>query len=209
MYVFMSRTNAERSEDSRRKLLAVGRDLFGEYGYSGTSTPVIADAAGVSRGALYHHFKDKAALFAAVIKAEYDRLEAVIEGMTSVTSDPLEALIEGGDAYVAAASDRITRRILFVDGPTVIDGESLLSVDNETTTRSLRDGIDAAQAAGRLPADIPAAALTSMMSGAYDRAVLDGFNASEEDRLAILHAIRSLWYGLSRLANASVASSPG
>ncbi|MEO1102035.1 MAG: hypothetical protein AAFW65_09345, partial [Pseudomonadota bacterium] len=76
----------------------------------------------------------------------------------------------------------------------------MLSMDNEITTSSLQDGIEAAQQLGRLPADIPADALTSMMSGAYDRAVLDGFGTSEEGRLAIRHAIRSLWFGLSKLA---------
>ncbi|MEO1406366.1 MAG: hypothetical protein AAFV54_07725, partial [Pseudomonadota bacterium] len=126
--------------------------------------------------------------------------EAAIDEMITHVSDPLEILIEGGEGFIAAASDPISQRILFVDGPSVVGGGMLLSVDNETTTSSLRLGIEAAQAAGRLPKDLPAAALTSMMSGAYDRAVLDGFGGDEPSRLAIRHAIRSLWYGLSKLA---------
>ncbi|MEM7663773.1 MAG: TetR/AcrR family transcriptional regulator [Pseudomonadota bacterium] len=196
----MSRTNEERTAESRRKLIEVGRKLFGEYGFAGTSTPMIAQAAGVSRGSLYHHFEDKADLFHAVVEAEYERLEAAIDEMITHVSDPLEILIEGGEGFIAAASDPISQRILFVDGPSVVGGGMLLSVDNETTTSSLRLGIEAAQTAGRLPKDLPAAALTSMMSGAYDRAVLDGFGRDEPSRLAIRHAIRSLWYGLSKLA---------
>lgn len=161
---------------------------------------MIAKAAGTSRGALYHHFADKAALFAAVVEAEYDRLEREIDRTTRDTTDPLEALIEGGESFIAAASDPISQRILFIDGPAVVGGGMLLSVDNETTTNSLRQGIEAAQAAGRLPKDIPGAALTSMMSGAYDRAVLDGFATNEAGRLEIRHAIRCLWHGLSKLA---------
>lgn len=196
----MSRTNEERTTASRSKLIEVGRQLFGEHGFAATSTPMIAEAAGVSRGALYHHFKDKAALFAAVVEAEYERLEAEIDRTTTNMSDPLEALIEGGEGFINAASDPVSRRILFVDGPAIVGGGMLLAVDNETTTSSLRMGIEAAQKAGRLPEDIPAAALTSMMSGAYDRAVLDGFSADEAGRLAIRHAIRLVWHGLSKLA---------
>ena len=158
---------------------------------------MIASKAGVSRGALYHHFKDKAALFEAVVEAEYRRLEEAIDRNTKDTSDPLEALVEGGDGYISAASDPITQRILFIDGPAVISSGTMLSIDNRTTTKSLQQGIEAAQAAKRLPASVPSSALASMLSGAYDRAVVDGFGASEAERLAIRHAIRSIWFGLS------------
>ncbi|MCF6329375.1 MAG: hypothetical protein L3J02_06210, partial [Henriciella sp.] len=60
-------------------------------------------------------------------------------------------------------------------------------------------GIIAAQKAGRLP-DTPANALTSMMSGAYDRAVLDGLANSRKGQLAMRHAIRSVWHALSQMA---------
>ena len=73
-------------------------------------------------------------------------------------------------------------------------------IDTATTTRELALGIKAAQAAGRLPGDIDAAALTSLMTGAYDRGAIDGFAAAEERRLAVRHAIRAIWFGLSKLA---------
>jgi len=195
----MSRTNLNRTRECRSKLLEVGRALFGKHGYALTSTPMIATEAGVSRGALYHHFEDKAALFAAVVEAEYQRLETEIDRTTDKTTDPLEALIEGGESYISAASDPISQRILFLDGPAVIGKDAMLSTDNQTTTKSLLQGIEAAQAVGRLPSDIPSDALASMMSGAYDRAVLDGFGASKAERLSLRHAIRSMWFGLSKL----------
>ncbi len=192
-------TNAQRSLESRRALIDAGRALFGEHGYADTSTPAIAAAAGVSRGALYHHFADKQALFQAVVQDAYESIEAEIENSAFDAGDPLEALIEGGEAFISTMSDPLLRRILLVDGPAVLGGEAMLSMDNDITTNSLQEGIEAAQELGRLPADIPADALTSMMSGAYDRAVLDGFGASEERQLAIRQAIRSLWFGLSKL----------
>ena len=196
----MSKTNTQRTIEARAKILSVARNLFGKYGYVATSTPMIAKSAGMSRGALYHHFTDKAALFQAVVEAEYERLEANIDLNVSGATDPLEALIEGGEGFIRAASDPLARQILFVDGPSVVGGGMLLAVDNEKTTNSLLHGIKAAQKAGRLPTDIPASALTSMMSGAYDRAVLDGYGKDNKSRLAIHHAIRSMWYGLSKLA---------
>lgn len=194
------KTNTQRSEDSRRVLIAAARDLIGTQGYGATSTPAIASAAGVSRGALYHHFSDKAALFSAVVQAEYKRVEDEIDHDTDTISDTLELLIEGGERFIAAMNDPASRQILLVDGPAILGAQQMLAFDRQTTSRSLLTGITAAQAQGRLPADIPPDALASMMSGAYDRAVLDGFGETDEGRLAILHAIRSLWFGLSKLA---------
>ena len=194
------KTNAQRSEDSRRVLIAAARDLFGTQGYGATSTPAIASAAGVSRGALYHHFPDKAALFSAVVQAEYKRVEDEIDHDTDTISDTLEMLIEGGERFIAAMNDPASRQILLVDGPAILGAQQMLAFDRQTTSRSLLTGITAAQAQGRLPADIPPDAVASMMSGAYDRAVMDGFGETDDGRLAILHAIRSLWFGLSKLA---------
>ena len=146
------KTNSQRSEDSRRALVAAARDLFGAQGYGATS------------------------------------------------SDTLELLIEGGERFISAMNDPASRQILLVDGPAILGAQKMLAFDRQTTSRSLLAGITAAQAQGRLPADTPPDALASMMSGAYDRAVLDGFSETDEGRLAILHAIRSLWFGLSKLA---------
>lgn len=191
------KTNAQRSDASRRTLLAAARDLFGTLGYGATSTPAIARAAGVSRGALYHHFADKAALFTAVVEAEYRRVESEIKQDGETISDTLEMLVQGGERFIAAMNDPASRQILLIDGPAVLGADQLLAFDRQTTSHSLRAGIMAAQEAGRLPAGIPCDALASMMSGAYDRAVLDGFGETDDGRLAILHAIRSLWFGLS------------
>ncbi len=66
------RTQAERSEATRDALIEAARELFAEHGYAGVGTEEIVRAAGVTRGALYHHFEGKRELFEAV----YERIEA-------------------------------------------------------------------------------------------------------------------------------------
>lgn len=194
------RSNAERTEKARADILSAARILFGQNGFSATSTPMIAEAAGVSRGALYHHFADKTEMFRAVAEAEFRRIEASIDTDTDAVNDPLERLIEGGDNFISAMLEPIARRILLVEGPAVLGSEEMRQLDNRTTEQSLREGILAAQSAGRLPRDLSAEAMTSLMSGAFDRAVIDGHSDDEDDRQALREVIRALWFGLSRIA---------
>lgn len=192
--------NDARSARTRRKVLDVSRKLFADHGYGGVSTPQIAQQAGVSRGALYHHFSDKAAILEAVIIAEYKAIASAIDAGTRAQSDPMEALIEGGDLFLSAMSDPASRRLLLIEGPAVLGKSRMDELDAATTTQTLLAGIEAAQQAGCLPTDIDPAALTSLMTGAYDRGAIDGFGDDSENQLAIRHAIRAVWFGLSRLA---------
>ena len=86
------RSNLQRTEEMRARLLAAAREVFVEKGYSEASTPDIVKRAEVTRGALYHHFKDKSALFASVVEAETNQLAADINARTSDTIDPGQAL---------------------------------------------------------------------------------------------------------------------
>lgn len=90
-----SRTNAERRDATREALLAAARALFAEKGYAATGTPEIVAAARVTRGALYHHFADKADLFRAVVEAEHRRVAAEVEVVTAEGLAPLDALAAG------------------------------------------------------------------------------------------------------------------
>lgn len=189
--------NSKRTEASRRKLIAAARRLMGKRGFSGTTTPDIARAAGVSRGALYHHFDDKNALFLAVVEAEFRRVREAIEAGEAPDDGVLDILIEGGTRFMKAMADPVTTQILLVDAPAVLGPDVVRDIDERTTTAALREGIETAQREGVLPASIPTSALTSLMTGAYDRAVLDAA-AAPERKASIDQALRAIWHGLAK-----------
>jgi AcrR family transcriptional regulator len=116
------RTQAERTASTRAALIAAARPRFGAHGYAGVSTPDVVEAAGVSRGALYHHFVDKAALFAAVLEAvEAEVTERIAEAaLLAPSGDALESLRVGAAAWLDATADPEVRQILLLDGPVVL-----------------------------------------------------------------------------------------
>lgn len=166
------RSNRERTETMRAALLAAARDLFIEKGYAETSTPEIVAAAGVTRGALYHHFADKQALFQAVVEAEAETVAAEIDRAAPEDLPPLEALARGGEAYLTAMAAPGRTRLLLIDGPGVLGRAGMDEIDGRHAVRSLRAGIVFSIRAGALPADLPAEAITMLLSSAFDRAAL-------------------------------------
>jgi AcrR family transcriptional regulator len=116
-------TNAEQSEATRRALLVAARGLFAERGYAAVATEEIVRAAGVTRGALYHHFDGKEELFAAVYEQVEADLVAELGGMATEASDPLEALHRGAAAFLEACRRPEVQRITLIDAPSVLGWE--------------------------------------------------------------------------------------
>jgi len=190
------RSNKERTETMRAALMAAARRLFIEKGYAETSTPEIVATAGVTRGALYHHFADKQALFHAVVENEAETVADEIERAAPADLPPLEALAKGGDAYLAAMAAPGRTRLLLIDGPAVLGRPGMDEIDGRHAVRSLRAGILFAVKAGDLPASLPAEAITMLLSSAFDRAALAveaGGDAHDYRR-----ALEALVHGLAR-----------
>src|ERR687896_1410298 len=96
---------ADRAEATRATLLRAARELFAERGYAAVGTELIVERAGVTRGALYHHFRDKQDLFRAVhVEMERELMEAIGERMGQA-SDPMELLVIGLNAFLDACTD--------------------------------------------------------------------------------------------------------
>lgn len=163
------RTQQERSERTRRRLLEVGRALFVKEGFPAASTPRIVAEAGITRGALYHHFADKRALFQAVVEREAAMVADAIEAAARPDLDPRRALLTGGRAFFEAMAVEGRTRLLLVDGPAVLGREAIQALDERYGARTLREGLRAA-----LPRDRRASAdaLALLLSAAYDRAAL-------------------------------------
>ena len=118
------RTQTERTAATRAALVAAARARFGARGYAAVGTTEVAVAAGVSRGALYHQFADKAALFAAVVEeVEAELTERILGVIAGAGGDPVDALRAGAMAFLDAASEPEVRRILVLDGPVVLGWE--------------------------------------------------------------------------------------
>ena len=118
------RTQGERTAQTRAALIAVARRLFGAEGFAAVGAERVAQEAGMTRGALYHHFTDKADLFAAVL----DQVEAEIalRVADSVAGfDPADTagmLLAGADAWLDASTEPDLQRIVLLDGPSVLGG---------------------------------------------------------------------------------------
>jgi len=164
------RSNADRTQAMRDALIAAGRELFIEKGYAETSTPEIVAAANVTRGALYHHFEDKAALFRAVIVAESEQVAGHINTATHNCTSATEALDTGTDAYLDAMMVPGRTRLLLIDGPAVLGRETMDAIDAETAGGTIVVGLSAAL--GREP-DARMEAQGRLLSASFERAALD------------------------------------
>jgi AcrR family transcriptional regulator len=122
-------TKAEQSEATRAALVGAAETLFAERGYADTATEAVVKAAGVTRGALYHHFTDKADLFRAVYEALEQRMIAGVEEAVAGLTDPIAVLQRGTDAFLDACLDPAVQRIVLLEGPTVLGWDTWRHID--------------------------------------------------------------------------------
>jgi AcrR family transcriptional regulator len=162
---------AEQSDATRSSLLRVARELFTTNGYAATSTTEVADCAGVTRGALYHHFAAKDDLFRAV----FEQLEAEIaehvarEALTG--TDPLEQLRLGSRAFLDACVDPAVQRIVLLEGPAVLGWETWQDIEERYGYGLVAGGVEAVIAAGLVEAQ-PVGPLARVLFGALSQAGL-------------------------------------
>ncbi|MDF8352715.1 TetR/AcrR family transcriptional regulator [Ensifer adhaerens] len=166
------RSNRERSDTTRAAILDAARGLFVTRGYADTSTPDIVAAAGLTRGALYHHFEDKKALFRAVAEREAIAVATSIEQATSGDLSARQALKVGARAYFDAMREPGRIRLLLLDGPAVLGKLEMMAIDVANAQRTLEEGIAEAMAPATVSAE-RLSAMASLLSAAFDRAALD------------------------------------
>jgi AcrR family transcriptional regulator len=191
-----SRTQAERLAATRAALLKAARTIFAEQGYQAAATEEIVRRARVTRGALYHHFEDKRALFDAVVSDVSREIAEKIDAMTPM-DDPLKALIVGTGAFLDACLDPAVRRIYLIDAPAVLGWHRWREIDAPQGVRSLRDGVSAMLTA-RPDDALSVDATTFLLAGAFNEAAL--WIAEAKDEKAARRAMdRSLAALIERL----------
>lgn len=196
----VKRTQAERSQATRDALIEAARALFAEQGYAGVGTEQIVRAAGVTRGALYHHFEDKRDLFEAVYaRVEAELAEKIAAGaLAGGAADPLAAMRAGAEMFLQASTEPEAQRIVLLDGPSVLGWDRWREIAAEHGLGLIEATLQAAIDAGAI-ADQPVRPLAHVLMGALDEAAMFVARAEDPDRARaeVGRTLDSLLAGLS------------
>jgi AcrR family transcriptional regulator len=190
---------AAQGRATRGQLIEVATSLFADHGYEGTSIETVLAAAGVSRGALYHHFASKEALFAAVALATSDRVTAEVTEAIRDCTDPVDTLRTGAMAFIGLAADPVIQRVMLVDAPSVLGWEQWRAMDEGRTVGAMRAMLQAVSDSGRLPQEL-VEPFSHMILAALDEAAMVAARASDS-RAAVAegrHAVEELLNRLLR-----------
>jgi len=186
------RTQAQRRASTRRALLDAARSLFAEKGYHGTAAEEIVGRAGLTRGALYHHFEDKRDLFRVVVDEMEGEIDEEIEAAERAQPGLPEAVMAGYRAFIDAVLDPEMRRTFFLDGPSVL-GWEWREIDARHAVGKIEEGLEALIAEGHMEPQ-PVGPLARLINGTLLEAAF--FVAASEDPEA---ARDEVWGAMERL----------
>jgi AcrR family transcriptional regulator len=165
------RRTAAEAEQTRQAIVKAARDAFAEHGFAAASTTVIAADAGVTRGALYHHFADKTELFRAVFLEIEHELNETVVGAALAQTDSLSSFVAGCGAVLDFAARPDYQRIVVVDAPAVLGVAEWHAIDTAIGLSSMDAGLTALDRDGLLGWS-RSPALTVLMFGALTEATL-------------------------------------
>jgi AcrR family transcriptional regulator len=188
----MSPTQQERREATTTALLAAAHELFAEDGYAATSLDAVVAKAGVTKGALYHHFSGKRGLFAAVFAQEQVRLSGAIVAAYQRRHDPWEAFEAGAAAFIEACQEPGAQRIFLLDAPSALGWETIRHLESDSL-QMLETGIRRAIEAGSIE-ERPVEPLAHLLFGALCESAMVVARAPDQeaaldDALAELHRV--------------------
>ena len=184
---------AAQGRATREQLIEVATGLFAERGYEETSIEAVLAAAGVSRGALYHHFAGKDALFEAVLEAVENGITARLTAEIAGAPDAVSAVESAALTWIEMAGDPVIQRIVLSDAPSVLGLERWRAMNEEYSLGATRLLLQAVADEGRLSPEL-VAPFATMLLGALDEIAMA--IARSDDREAALatgrHAVREL-----------------
>ena len=181
-------SKADQAAHTRTALLRAGRMLFADQGYANTSTESIVQRAGVTRGALYYHFQNKAGLFRAVFEElRVSGLQRILERIQTAEGDPWQRLIQTGlRAFLEVVSEPGRQRILYIDGPAVLP--MYLWHENALAIAAIQNALEQLALAGFI-AKQPFGTPSRLLWGAFLEAALhiaystDDVDATQQEML--------------------------
>ena len=163
--------NQSRTNKTRAALVDAMRHLILEQGYAHAGTPQIVERAGVTRGALYHHFDDKKQLFRTLIEDELKVVARAITGRGTSTNEPMQALKRGADAFIITMAQTGRTQLILVEAPSVLGRTELLKIEDKYTRLTLKQGLLAAMENGNIE-NLPLPPLLEVLSAMFDSAAL-------------------------------------
>ncbi|MFO2466431.1 TetR/AcrR family transcriptional regulator [Pseudomonas sp. 15FMM2] len=165
----MTRARADMIEDTRARLIASARHAFATQGYAHTSMDDFTARAGLTRGALYHHFGDKKGLLGAVVAQLDGEMDARLQQITEQADEPWSGFCERCRAYLRMAQDPEIRRIVLQDAPAVLGDAA--SANQQLCIDSLRQLLDTLMQA-EIIEPAPSQALARLINGSLVDAAL-------------------------------------
>lgn len=186
----------EQSDRTRATLIGVARELFAQAGYAGTSTEEVVHRAGVTRGALYHHFRDKRELFEAVFVDIQAETREHIRAASNTKTDRWERFRAGFDEYLNRSMDPATQRITLIDAPAVLGWDRWRELDY--TLDMLQAAISDMQTRGVVSPALPADEVAHLLRGVANEASHMIVSASDApaERRRVGEALAAILEGL-------------
>lgn len=160
----MARRTAQAAAQTRADILKSARELFARQGYAGTTTADVATRAGVTVGALFHHFADKVALFAAVFDELDDEMNRHAVARAGQFGG-VRGFLEGFRGFLEFAQRQDYHRIVLVDGPAVLSERLSIGRDKLRGTNNIQEAVGRLIASGDIPLQ-PVPPLAAMLMGA-------------------------------------------
>jgi AcrR family transcriptional regulator len=194
---------AEYAEQTRAALIAAAAKAFAENGFTGTSITQIAEAARVTKGAVYHHFSDKQSLFEAVMnQCNETAQQRVYEAIAKHPDDVWAAAMAALQATLDVCADPVAGRIIYVEGPVGLGWRRWRGSERQYTHRNVRRLLVSGIEAGLFPDDIPVDAMTQVIAGMITHAGISLAEVSSRQRKTVRRdlstAIHQVLLGLRR-----------
>ena len=189
-------TNEQRREATRSSIISAARECFIRDGYENTHTATILERAGVSRGAMYHHFSSKREVFEAVYVAVVEETIAHALRTRTDSDSPLEELLAACSAWLSFVRKPEVAKILLDQGPQVLGWKRARDIEAESSLTPMRSSLEAAYKAGEI--DVSSVEVTALMINALlaEAALMSAYGKPRASSAVLEASIRQFVEGL-------------